>query len=112
MSQCGLCNAELPRGVRVAFFSDQDSDEPFLGDFCSVSHAFAALEQVSSSSIEMPETLFLGVRVERAGHDETALARIMGEIARRAVQTALQDALSEGEEIVEETRHIPTEKPS
>jgi hypothetical protein len=85
---CALCNAELPEGVRVAFFADQDSEEPFLGDFCSVAHAFVALEQISTTH-EMPDTIFLGVRVDRSGHDEDALASVMAEIARRAVRAAL-----------------------
>jgi hypothetical protein len=87
---CALCGVDLPRGVRVAFFASPESDEPVLGDFCSVAHAFGVLEDVASAGA-LPDTLFLGVRVDRADHDEGALASVMAEIARRAVRAAMAD---------------------
>lgn len=89
-ARCALCSAELPRGVRVAFFASPESEEPVLGDFCSVAHAFGTLDEVAGSGA-LPETLFLGVRVDRADHDEAALTSVMAEIARRAVRAALND---------------------
>ena len=93
-SRCALCGAELPRGVRVALFASSEAETPIVGDFCTVAHAFTALDSMSAVAV-VPETLFLGVRVDRAGHDEVALAGIMAEIARRAVRAAMN-----GEETV------------
>jgi hypothetical protein len=87
---CALCGAPLPRGVRVALFADADADTPVLGDFCSVAHAFGVLDDMTDTSA-LPDTLVLGVRVDRQGHDEVALASIMAEMVRRAVRAALAD---------------------
>lgn len=82
-ARCALCNDELPRGVRVAFFTSPDTEQPVLGDFCSVAHALFALEELANAAV-LPDTLFLGVRVDQTDYDETALATILSEIARRA----------------------------
>ena len=96
--QCVLCGEVLPHGIKLALFSNPEADEAFLGDFCSVAHAFAALEKIAQMSSNAPETIFLGVRVVRDSHDEAALAAIMAEIARRAVRAAMA-----GDDAVEET---------
>lgn len=87
-SRCALCGIALPRGVRVALFASPDSDETVLGDFCTVSHALAALDTLGGAE-QLPDSLFLGVRVDRQDHDEHALAGVMAEIVRRAVRTSM-----------------------
>ncbi len=88
--RCTACRGALPVGVKVAFFVDQESDDAYLGDFCCVAHAFAALDEIAGRE-EVPETLYLGVRVDRDEHDEAALATVMADLARRAVRAAMAE---------------------
>lgn len=87
-SRCAQCGAELPRGVRVALFATPESDTPVLGDYCSVAHALTGLDEAAQNTV-LPDTLVLGVRVDREGHDEAALVSIMAEMVRKAVRAAL-----------------------
>lgn len=86
--QCRRCGGALPVGVKLAFYTDTESDAICLGDFCSVDHAFEALDEVSST---LPEALYLGVRVERGEHDQAALARAMSDLAYRAMQAEAEE---------------------
>jgi hypothetical protein len=99
---CALCGTALPRGVRVALFASPESDEAVLGDFCSVGHAMDALEDLAGATT-VPDTLFLGVRVDRNDHDGSALAAIMADIVSRAVRTAMA-----GEEALEPPPRQPS----
>ena len=105
--QCARCGASLPIGVKVAFFIDQESDDAYIGDYCSVAHAFAALDEISANSI-VPDTLYLGVRVDRDEHDEAALASVMADLARRAVRAAM----IEEQAFLEDEDTIPPPPPS
>jgi hypothetical protein len=87
---CAACGGALPVGVKVAFFVDQESDDAYLGDFCCVAHAFSSLDEIAGRE-EVPETLYLGVRVDRDEHDEAALASVMADLARRAVRAAMAE---------------------
>jgi hypothetical protein len=98
----------LPAGVKVAFFEDQDSEDAYLGDFCSVAHAFAALDAIAGRD-EVPDTLYLGVRVDRDEHDEAALATVMADLARRAVRAALTE---EQQALLDEEDTLPPPPPS
>lgn len=86
--KCTHCGGTLIRGVQIAFFIDETSDDVYLGDYCSVDHAFIALDQVAKDS-SVPDTLYLGVRVERDDHDQAALAHVMADLAHRAVLAAM-----------------------
>lgn len=90
--RCATCGGPLPRGVRVALFDTPEATDAVLGDFCSVAHAFQAIDGPSGEVL--PDALYLGVRIDRADHDEDALAAIMAEVVRRAVRAAMQSELA------------------
>src|SRR3954447_13685673 len=90
-ASCATCGGPLPRGVRVALFDTPDATEAVLGDFCSVGHAFQAIDGPIGDAL--PDALYLGVRIDRTDHDEEALATVMAEVVRRAVRAAMEAEL-------------------
>ncbi len=96
---CAHCGRSLPQGIRVALFVSPDADDALLGDFCTVAHAIAAVEALPPTA-DLPNALSLGIRVDRNGHDETALAGIMLEMVRVAVRDPAHLAQIEDDAVV------------